>query len=505
LNCLLKANILLYFDKNLNQDTTFYTTTTQQIHALRKSGNYIDALTIALEDYQAEPTTQYQGLAWVYFDLWKNALEKQDWMMISDIKESLFGLPFYQDSMLQTQVYWLVVKTVSQAIKHQQPLYFGQKLLSYMLYLPNTNDSTLSSAFLTIAAKVRVDWQAYLAFNLWANISNVGEPTELERLAIPIAKTMLEEQKTYEFSYVFYTFFDWIENISVRYPDLVYVRYYVVQLLIKTNDLEQAQVLVKDLVKAKKNDFWVWQLMATCYKDKAEISHSALCKALALGGKEQMLVGVRQDFAEKLIAENNWSAAKYEIEKIVEVRTKEGWKIPAKIQEWMAKSEYKDTIGFATNYIEYTYIAEELLWETAPSMLIVLTKIDEPTQMAYYITENDGGGKIALSKTQTPRIEIGNVYKAYTRKHPTRDYNQVVRLTDTDEKVSWFKKFIGSIRINASGIGFVGNAYVAANLVAASKLRTDMLANGFAIKCHNHKKNQEGWKVISINKMELNT
>lgn len=503
MNCLLKANILLYFDKNLNQDTTFYTTTTQQIHALRKSGNYIDALTIALEDYQAEPTTQYPGLAWVYFDLWKNALEKQDWMMVSDIKESLFGLPFYQDSMLQTQVYWLVVKTVSQAIKHQQPLYFGQKLLADLLYFPNTNDLTLSSAFLTIAAKVRVDWQAYLAFNLWANISSIVEPTELERLAIPIAKTMLDEQKEPEFRYIFYTFFDWIESVSIKYPELVYVRYYLVQLLIKTNDLEQAQVLVKDLVKVKKNDFWVWQLMATCYKDKAEISHSALCKALALGGKEQMLVGLRQEFAEKLIAQENWKAAKYEIEKIVEVRTKEGWKIPTKIQEWMKKPEYKNTIGLATNYQVYTHTAEELLWENAASMIVVITKIDVPTQMAYYITEKEGSGKIYLLKIPpVPSIEIGNTYKAYTRKHPTRDYNQVVRLTDTDEKVSWFKKFMGSIRINASGIGFVGNAYVAANLVAASKLRTDMLANGFAIKCHDHKKNQEGWKVISINKME---
>lgn len=458
-----------------------------------------------MESYQIEPTTQYQALAWVYFDLWKNALEKKDWMMILDIKESLFALPFHQDSMLQTQVYWLVVKTVSQAIKHQQPLYFGQKMLAELLHLPNTNDLTLSLAFLSIAAKVRVDWRAYLAFNLWANISSIVEPTELERLVIPIAKTMLEEQKEYEFSYVFYVFFDWIESVSVRYPELVYVRYYAVQLLIHTGDLEQAQLLVKDLVKAKKNDFWVWQLMATCYKDKVAINHSALCKALALGGKEQMLVGLRQEFAEKLIAKDNWKAAKYEIEKIVDIRTKESWKIPAKIQEWMNKAEYNNTIGLATNYVSYTNTAEELLWENAPSMLIVVTKIDVTTQMAYYVSENDGGGKICLQKTQTPRIEIGEMYKAYIRKHPTRDYNQVVRLTNTDEKVSWFKKFTGVIRINGSGVGFVDNAYVAANLVATSKLRTDMLTNGYAIKSHDHKKNQEGWKVIYINKVELCT
>lgn len=437
----------------------------------------------------------------MYFDLWKNALEKQDWEMISDIKESLFNLPFYQDSMLQTQVYWLVVKTVSQAVKHQKSLYYAQKLLTDLLYLPNTNDLKLTLAFLTIAAKVRTDWTAYLTFNLWANIVGVEEPADLERLAIPIAKAMLEEQKQYEFSYVFYTFFDWIESISIQYPGLVYVRYYVVQLLIQTNDLEQAQVLVKDLVKAKKNDFWVWQLMASCYKNNAEIKHSALCKALALGGKEQMLIGLRQEFAEKLIIESNWVGAKHEIEKIVEIRTKERWKIPAKIQEWMRMPAYKETTGFATNYIAYTSIAEELLWEAAPSMLIVVTKIDKPTQMAYYMTENDGGGKIALLKTQTPSIEIGNVYKAYTRKHPSRDYNQVVRLTDTVEEVTWFKKFTGTIRINASGIGFVDNAYVAANLVAESKLQSNMLTHGFAIKSHDHKKNQEGWKVISLNKI----
>ncbi|MER0439761.1 tetratricopeptide repeat protein [Emticicia sp. W12TSBA100-4] len=425
--------------------------------------------------------------------------------MILDIKESLFALPFYQDSMLQTQVYWLVIKTVSQAIKQQQPLFFGQKMLADLLHLPNTNDLTLSLAFLTIAAKLRVDWGAYLAFNLWANISSIVEPAELERLVIPIAKTMLEERKEYEFSYIFYVFYDWIESISLRYPESVYVRYYAVQLLIHTGDLEQAQLLVKDLVKAKKNDFWVWQLMAVCYQDKAVINHSALCKALALGGKERMLVGLRQEFAEKLITEDNWKAAKYEIEKIVGTRTKESWKIPSKVQEWMSKSEYKNVTGLATNYIAYTHTAEELLWETAPPILIVVIKIDLHTQMAYYMTENDGGGKISLLKTQAPGIEIGKTYKAYTRKHPTKDYNQVMRLSDTDEKVAWFKKFTGVIRINTSGIGFVDNAYIAANLVAASKLNTDMLTNGYAIKSYDHKKNQEGWKVISINKVELST
>ncbi len=425
--------------------------------------------------------------------------------MVLDVKESLFALPFYQDSMLQTQVYWLVVKTVSQAVKHQQALCYGQRLLADLLHLPNTNDLTLSLAFLAIAAKVRADWKAYLAFNLWANIVNVVEPIDLERLAIPIAKTLLEEQKEYEFSYVFYVFFDWLESISERYPDLVYVRYYVVQLLIHTNDLEQAQVLVKDLVKAKKNDFWVWQLMASCYKDNAEIRHSALCKALALGGKEQMIVALRQEFAEKLIAESNWNAAKHEIEKIVDVRTKEGWRIPVKVQQWMGRSEYMNTTARAINYIQYTNIAEELLWETALSMLIVLTKIDTATQMAYYITENDGGGKISLQKIEAPRIEVGRLYKAYIRKHPSKAYNLVVRLKDTDEKVAWFKKFRGVIRINASGIGFVDNVYISANLVALSKLRTLMLANGFAIKCYDQKKKQEGWKAININLMESDT
>lgn len=453
---------------------------------------------MALEGYQLEPATQYHALAWVYFDLWKNALSHKDWIWILDIKEALFALPLHQDAMLQTQVYWLVVKTVAQAVKDQQPINFEQKMLDELLHLPNTHDLTLSSAFLTIAAKVRVGWQTYLAFNLWANIMRIVEPAEMERFAIPIGKTLLDEPAEPALRDIFCTFFDWIKGISITYPDLVYVRYYHVQLLLKTNDLESAQIYVKDLVKAKKNDFWVWQLMATCYKDKAEINHSALCKALALGGKEQMLVGLRQEFAEKLIAQGDWKAAKFEIEKIVDTRTTEGWKIPAKIQEWTKKTEYINTPGLATTYHAYTHTAEELLWENAPSVLIFITKIDIPAQMAYYMTENEGSGKIYLLKTPAPSIEVGNTYKAYLRKHPTKEYNQVVKLTDTDEKAKWCKQITGAIRINASGVGFVDNAYVAAHLVAASKLRTDMLIHGYAVKSYDNKKKQEGWKVISI-------
>ena len=48
-----------------------------------------------------------------------------------------------------------------------------------------------------------------------------------------------------------------------------------------------------------------------------------------------------------------------------------------------------NTTARGTNYVLYTNVTEELLWETALSMLIVLTKIDTATQMAYYITEKN--------------------------------------------------------------------------------------------------------------------
>lgn len=251
----------------------------------------IDALSLAIEFYRVAPTNNYQGLAWVYYDLWKNALDTNNWEEICEIQESLFQINFQQDAMLHTQVYWLVVKTVSKAIKQQIHLVFSQRMFENLLYFPNPNDMTLSLAFLNLAIKLKADWRNYLLFNLWANIHWVEEPADLERLVISIAKAILCEQKEYDFSYVFYSFFEWIEAILLKYPELIYVRYYLVQLFIQTNELEQAQFYVKALVLAKKNDFWVWQLMANCYKTQPEIRLSMLCKAVVLGGARKNAFG----------------------------------------------------------------------------------------------------------------------------------------------------------------------------------------------------------------------
>lgn len=461
----------------------------------------IDALSLAIELYQIAPAANYQGLAWVYYDLWKNALDANNWAEISEIEESLFGINFQQDDMLHTQVYWLVVKTVSKAIKEQKTLGFSQRMFDNLLYFPNPNDKVLSLAFLNLAIKLKADWRNYLSFNLWANIHWVEEPAELEKLIVSIAKVMLSEQKVYDFSYLFYTFFEWIEAILLKHPELIYVRYYLVQLYIQTNELKQAQLYVKELVLAKKNDFWVWQLMANCYAEQPEIRFSMLCKAVILCGQEKMLLGVRQNIAELLIKQKQWDAAKYEIKKNISVRQAEGWKVSQEIRIWETMPEIVEAGCKPTYYQGHVQLAEDLLWESSATMDIVITKVDDDNKMANYISENNGGGKISMRSLQIEHLNVGDILQAYTRMHPTKNYLQVIRVKKVGSQTDWVKKFSGVIRINASGIGFIEDVFISHSMVADGKLTTSALVDGMAIKSFDHKKNKEGWKAIFVNKI----
>lgn len=221
------------------------------------------------------------------------------------------------------------------------------------------------------------------------------------------------------------------------------------------------------------------------------------------GGQEKMLLGVRQNIAELLIIQKNWDAAKYEITKSIAVRTKEGWKVSSEMRTWESMPEIVQAKAEQINYQEQIQLAEDLLWESAPTFEIVITNLDEVSKMANYISEKNGGGKISMQALQIKQLKVGDVLEAYTRMHPTKNYSQVVRVKKLCTQPNWIKEFGGVIQINASGIGFVDDVFVAHSVLAAGKFRTSELVKGMAIKSFDHKKNKEGWKAIFVNKTQI--
>lgn len=399
--------------------------------------------------------------------------------------------------MLKTQVYWLVIKTVAKGIKANISNSYIQNLLQELINFTSPDDLQLSVAFLQFSAKVRTDWNSYLKFNIWANITKVSDVTMLERLLIPIAKTLLDISKHQSFDNVENIFFEWIKEVSEKHQELFYVKYYYVKLLLQLANFEEAKILALNLVKTKPKEFWVWHLLALCFQNSPTLQFSAYAKALSCGGQEEMLIGLRLELAEKLINRGNWANAKYEIEKIKIIRIQNGWSIPEKIKNWEIKQEFQSAISSQMDYAIMSMEIEDFLWADNPSFLVVLTEINQKTKTAFYWSEDQGGGKIDLKKLLAPELKLGLSYKAFYKKHAL-GYNMILKLENSNQDVEWCSGFEGHINVLSSGIGFVDQIFISNKLIENNKLNNKMPVIGFAAKIFDNKKQKMGWKAIKI-------
>lgn len=466
---------------------------------LRKTGQLDQALAQAQTLHQNYG--QFITLAWVYYDLWKAALEKADWATIENIREKVFLMNISEDLLLKTQIYWLIVKTGFKAIKVGVPLGYVQTQLQGLITQQPMFEPQLSLALLQLSAKVRVNWDNYLYFNKWAQIELVNEPAMLERLIIPIAKTLLQMPPQLEKASLYQHFFEWIKKTSLSQKELFYVNYYCVKLLLHSHQTQEAKTQIMALLKVKPREFWVWQLLADCLIESPDLRYSAYCKALSCGGKAEMLIGLRQEFAGHLIRLQKWNQAKYEMACIEQVRIQNNWMIPEIMHTWSKLPEIQKASAEQTNYATQSLAIDHLLWDNTQTLRVVITEINAKNQTAYYWTEKQGGGKLDLKKSKVTDIALGATYEAIYKKHPM-GYDQILQLRKTAEAASWCKHFEGTMQVLPSGIGFCGEVFVNKSNIEKSEAKNGDWMGGFAYLAEDQKKKKMGWKAVKIKKMK---
>ena len=111
--------------------------------------------------------------------------------------------------------------------------------------------------------------------------------------------------------------------------------------------------------KKKRNDFWVWEILAEAFSDDNDKVFACYCKALTCKSPEEMLVGLRQKMARILISKKMYNEAKTEIDILVQARTNNDFKIPSEVSNWQATVWYKSANRFKSNlelYNNYLFI-----------------------------------------------------------------------------------------------------------------------------------------------------
>jgi len=502
----------------------------KEVKELRKSGKLEEALNLAQQDLEKEPSNIWnkRSIAWVYHDYLKkySSIESFDSFIEYIEKLKSLELPVEEKMIFDTSIYQLG-KLIFAFSKESQIDYSKINRLydfvkDFHLTIPSESYSFLYKAF----HKLYKNWSNYLNFADWWDFDNFRSQDFLEeefkgkkimsiveQAYIAYSKKLLEGE-TIESNGVILNnaidkeritaFMPKLEAIIDKHPEYQYPPYFKAKLLLALGNTENILSAFLPFAKQKRNDFWVWDLIAEIFSEDKELSFACYCKALSLRTPEDFLVKLHQRFAALLVEKEMFQEAKTEIEKLVAVRTKHDWKLPNQINQWIKQDWYKNTKSKSDNkdlYSKHLKKAEEILFQDIPEEIIAVEFVNENKNMLNFVKDKSKHGFFNYSNL-VDKPKVGDVLKVRFKGEGQGNFYKILTAkkeeTNTTESPA-LQDFTGILKIiNPQGFGFVENVFIEPSIIDKNKLEDKQEIKGKAILSFNKKKNDWGWKAFSI-------
>lgn len=498
----------------------------KEIKELRQSGKLEEALDMAKAELALQPDNIWakRNISWVYYEYLKQnvALGDLDSFIsnLSIIKN--LGLPT-EETMFFENIGWqigsLVFKTVGIPNFQYSKLFQVYEISkTFTFSKPSEVYSFLYKAF----HKFLKDSDNYLQFADWWNFENFRKedyqketlPNGREMMAIveqayiAYAKHLLPKQNP-NGEFVFdkekaIAFIDKISILEESYPDYQYPAYFKAKLLLALGDKDHMLESLLPFAKKKRNDFWVWEILAEAFSNDAEKVFACYCKALSCKSPEEMLVGLRQKMARILIAKNNYNEAKTEIGLLVKARNSKGYNIPNEITNWQSQEWYNKTTAQISNlgfYRKFISEAESLLFSDVLEEKIIVDFVNTDKKILNFIASESKLGFLKYDRF-LKEVKVGDVLNVRFQGGSNEAMHQLytcVKIEDADYKTQFLKEVEGSIRITeGNAFGFLGDIFIHPSLVTKLKLVDGMSFKGKAMKSYNKEKKQWSWKLVHI-------
>jgi len=494
----------------------------KEIKELRQAGKLEEAYAMAKTELDADKENIWgkRNMSWVLYtqldviaDNPNHFLEK-----LKEVKD--LNLPENEEMFFDNIS--IVIAKAARNISYQQPIDTSTlyTLFKAIKDLPIIRSSKWFSVLYKAFHKGLKDTIHFIEFADWWDFSNIKQE-DFEKEAKPNGKQMMSIA---EQAYIAYAkqllpihnqygettfdkekaieFLPKLTEIVDKHPDLQYPAYFHAKLLLALGDKKDGLTLLLPFAKRKKNDFWVWDLLAEVFEEEPEKEFACYCRALCCHSPEEMLVKVRQKFAKLLIDKQLYVEAKTEIELLMKARTEHAFKIPNEVVEWTNLEWFKNAHSNKSNsafYKQYAPIADELLFTDIPEELIFVEFVNTDKKILNFIVSDMKHGftkyerffnDIKIGDTVRVRFQGGAVGGAYQLLTATKVNNE-------EFKKQFYKEVEGEVRIKQGNtFGFIGDAFIHPSIVAKQKLSDGMKIKGIALKSYNPEKKQLSWKLI---------
>ncbi len=482
--------------------------TFQEISALRKEGKIDDAYRLAEEALKETPDDLWtkRAMGWVLYEYLDQSATNRDFNKYLHWLQEMVALHLdNEESMLMDSVMWSLRKLLSdtdvKSVEYDQ-------LLSILQQLPHPQKGKAYSSVLSAAIKLGGKWLHLSSFIEWwgldnlrvedydeVTLSNGSKMMSLaERTIICYSKILLRDGDTDRIN----RFLSYIRSVIEQHKEYVYPPYYLAKLLLKKGDAQAAYDLLKQFARLKSKDFWVWQMLSDTQSD-GDLKMSFLCRALLCGGKEEMLVSLREESALLFASMGHLSEAKYEALRAIESRKRMGWSITNGLRDIQVEKWFMLTTASRNNepfYRRFSEEAERLVLGESCRFACLVTYVNEEKRMVSFVTEDKIQGFFKMPKN-APIIKKDNLVTFQTNVLSEDRPTMVKNVEVEDELVhpSFYRQFEGKF-LNKGPFGMVGDVFVEPRFL--SGITHGNIAKGVACISFDRKKKRWGWRALSI-------
>lgn len=499
----------------------------REVIQLCKADRLDEALQIVSANLESDPENIWnkRAAAWVfYYHLKKHAQPAS----FDSFKENLIKLKDLQlpedEKMVFDNCAWQMGSLVF-GLQKADPIDYGKinELFEIVKDFHFTKPSEAYSFIYKAFHKGYQNWSNYLTFADWWNFENLRSEDYLkeefkgkkmmsiaEQAYIAYSKKLLEGEPLDPFGQQraidkekIQSFLPKLDALIDKHPDYQYPPYFKAKLLLASGNDENALSAFLPFAKQKRNDFWVWELMAEIFSDDKEVQFACYCKALSLKTPEDFLVKLRQTFSEMLIERKMYNEAKTEIQKVIATREKHEWKLSYQIVQWTEQEWYKSAIAKKDNqdlYSSHIKQAEEILFQDILEEIIAVEFVNENKSMLNFVKDKRKFGFFNYSGNLT-KPQIGDLLKVRFNGDGQDGFYKILsaKKADSNATSDAMKGFEGTIKvISPQNFGFIEDIFIEPKIIEDSKLTDGQPVKGRAILSFNKKKNEWGWKAIEI-------
>jgi hypothetical protein len=495
----------------------------QAVKALRQAGKLEEALALAYQLLEAAPELRWNKLAaaWVHYDLLKQHAEA------GDIAEGITQLRQLQalqlssdEKMIFDQCAWQVRRLLSAWQKVPGENYTQvDDLFAILQTFHFTRPSEAYSVLYQGFHKILAPWSKHLEFADWWQFDHF-RPEDYQAQEFKGKKTMaLVEQ-----AYLAYAkkllagvqgsqrdgiherirdFLPRLDRLIQQHPEYQYPIYFKVKLHQALGDTANLVSVFLPFARQKRNDYWVWQLLADIHESAPDLQLACYCKALALKTPEEFLGKVRLSMAAVLLERQMYAEAKTEIEQLSNYYQSKGWKLPPQLVSWKTQDWYHRSTAHPHNqalYRQHAPLAEASLYEDIPEEIVAVAYVNAPKHILHFIKNQHQSGyfRYAGQLSESPRIGDVLAVRFQGEGKDNHYKTHTIRITQPPQPCAALKTFEGPLKILLpQNIGFVQDVFVEPAFLHKHKLVQGQHLSGKALLSFNPKKQKWGWKAVS--------